>query len=277
MTSAPLTRSGVDHADAARRSRAVGWWFFAEGRLRRELPFLGVTLATAFGNPVLYLVAMGIGLGALVQQPVDGVSYLHFVAPGLVVSTVATTGAGWGTWPIMGGFKWERTYLAAGATAISPVQVALGELVALGLRLLAQAAVFWAIGLAFGAWGLASAWWVIPIATAAGLAFFAPLAAYSATLEDEGLQFNFINRLIVMPMFLFAGTFFPLTAMPPFLQWIGWISPMWHGTQLARIASYGMANEPLLTLGHVAFLVACVVGGMAVAARTFSRRMEKAS
>ena len=75
---------------------------------------------------------------------------------------------------------------AGGATAISPVQVALGELVALGLRLLAQAAVFWAIGLAFGAWGLASAWWVIPIATAAGLAFFAPLAAYSATLAATG-------------------------------------------------------------------------------------------
>ena len=172
----------------------------------------------------------------------------------------------------------DRTLLANERTLMAYLRTGVALMIA-GVTIMhfASRGWFWAIGLAFGAWGLASAWWVIPIATAAGLAFFAPLAAYSATLEDEGLQFNFINRLIVMPMFLFAGTFFPLTAMPPFLQWIGWISPMWHGTQLARIASYGMANEPLLTLGHVAFLVACVVGGMAVAARTFSRRMEKAS
>ncbi len=61
--------------------------------------------------------------------------------------------------------------------------------------------------------------------------------------------------------------------MPLYLQWIGWISPIWHGTQLARIATYGLANPPLLTVVHVAFLVALAVGGLLVARRTYAGRL----
>ena len=274
LAAAPVvTFSGLDHAALARRTRRWGWWHYVLYRHTAERPFLVTALITAIGNPVLYLAAMGLGLGSIVQGPVDGVSYLHFVAPGLLVSTVVTTGANWGTWPIFGGFKWMKNYLAAQATPVSPEQIAGGETVAIAMRLAVQAALFWLIGLAFGAWPTASSLWTIVWATLAAVAMFTPLMAYSATLESEGLEFNFITRLIVMPMFLFAGTFFPLATMPAYLQWIGWLSPMWHGTQLSRMASYGMENLGWLTALHVVFLMACVVVGQVLANRTFTRRL----
>lgn len=270
-----IAERGVDHAALAASSRVRGAWRVAERRFRAEVPFLHTFLLTAFGNPVAYLAAMGIGLGALVQQQVAGVSYLPFVAPALLVSTVCTTGAGWGTWPIMSGFKWEKYYLAASATSVTPGQIADGETIAVAVRLLLQGATFWLLGLPFGAWQ--SPWSVltIPIGTLAGLAFFGPLMAYAATLEDEGLQFNLIQRLVIMPMFLFAGTFFPLEAMPVYTRWIGWISPMWHGTQLARVASFGMPYPPLAVAGHLAVLIAFTVVGLALARRNFFRRVTK--
>ncbi len=264
---------GIDHAVLAERTRRWGWWHFARYRQTAEIPFMATTLATALGNPVLYLSAMGIGLGSLVQQDVAGVSYLHFVAPALLVSTVATTGAGWGTWPMMSGFKWQRYYISAAATPIAPGQIPVGETVALAMRLLLQAVIFWVVGLPFGAWLSPWSWLIVPISVLAALAMFTPLMSYSATLEEEGLEFNFINRLIVMPMFLFAGTFFPLDSMPGYLQWIGWISPMWHGTQLSRMASFSMPYPLWGAVGHLAVLFAFIAVGLAVSRRVFTRRL----
>jgi lipooligosaccharide transport system permease protein len=113
----------------------------------------------------------------------------------------------------------------------------------------------------------------VPIAVLTAAAFGGPLQAFAASLDDEGYQFAFVQRFVVMPMFLFAGTFFPLSVMPIGLQWIGWISPVWHGTQLARQASYG-AVEPLwLTFTHVAALLAMAGVGIAVGRRQYARRM----
>ena len=273
MTSPLVRRHGVDHAALAARARRLGWWSFVEYRVRAAAPFLRTEVATAVGNPLLYLTAMGLGLGAIVDGPVDGVRYLWFVAPALLVATIATTGASWGTWPIFSGFKWEKSYLAAHAAPLGPRQIAAGETVAVALRLLAQGLIFWLLGLAFGAWPGPSALWLVPISVVAGLAMFTPLMAFAATLEDEGLQFVFVQRLVVMPMFLFAGTFFPLSSMPWYLQWIGWVSPMWHGTQLARVASYGMANPAWLTGLHVAVLLGFTATGLALAGRRFTQRL----
>lgn len=274
MTEQPVvTFTGIDHAELAARTRRWGWVQYAFYRDAAERPFLSTSLAVALGNPILYLAAMGLGLGSIVQQPVDGVPYLTFVAPGLLVSTVVSTGAQFGTWPIFGGFKWQMNYLAAQATPLQPAQMAQGETLAIGVRLFAQAMLFWLIGLAFGAWPGAASLAMVPIAMLAGLAMFTPLMAYAATLQEEGLHFNFVQRLIVMPMFLFAGTFFPLSAMPVYLQWIGWISPMWHGTQLARMVSFGLVEPAWLTVLHVVFLLALTVGGLWAAGRTFTRRL----
>lgn len=273
MTDASVSFTGLDHARLAAHTRRWGWLHYARYRQTAEMPFFGSWLALAFGNPLLYLVAMGLGLGSIVDVAVDGVRYLTFVALAMLVATVVTTGAEFGTWPIFGGFKWQLNYIAAQATPVTPTQMALGETVAITVRLVGQATAFWLVGLLFGAWPGPGALMSIVWAVVSALAMFTPLMAYSATLQQEGLQFAFVQRLIVMPMFLFAGTFFPLASMPWYLQWIGWVSPMWHGTQLARAASYGLAEPGWLTAVHIGYLVALVVLGQVVASRSFTRRL----
>lgn len=265
------------HTVMAARARARGTWFYAETVLRGMRAYFWPIMLYAVGQPLLYMVAMGIGLGTLVSSgvgSVDGVDYLTFVAPALLVSTVVMSVSGEMTYPVMQGFKWQRLYYGPVSTPVSPGQIALGHLLAVVIRFLVQSTIFWLIMLAFGAAPSGWSWLVVPIGVLTATAFGAPLQAYASTLTDEGFQFSFIQRFVVMPMFLFAGTFFPLSAMPTYLHWIGWISPVWHGTELARLASYGAPMSPLMLAVHLAFLVACTVTGMLLAVRFYTRRLR---
>ena len=259
-------------------TRRWGWWLYAEYRLINMRAYLQTILIRAIGLPLLYLSSMGLGLGNLVDAGaggVDGVSYLVFVGPGLLVSSIVMEATGEFTFPVMSGFKWQKHYFAAAASPLTPAQIALGEVAAVGLRFIAETVIFWLALLLFGAVVSPASWLVVLIAPLAALAFGAPLLAFAATQTDEGTQFSFIQRFIVMPMFLFAGTFFPLTAMPWYLQWVGWVSPMWHGTQLARVVCYGMANPWWLTVVHLAVLVGCTAGGVWAAIRVFTKRLSR--
>lgn len=265
-------------ARQAGKARRWGWWYQAERRLLGMRAYWTSILGTALITPALYVLEMGIGLGSLVDASsggVAGVPYLVFVAPGLLVSTIVMSASNETSYPVMEGFKWGRLYYARATTAASPRQVALGELLAIFLRMAAEAAVFWLMLVILGAVDPTWSWLMVPIAALAGMAFGAPLAGYAATIEDEGYQFALVQRFIVMPMFLFAGTFYPLDSMPGYLQWIGWISPMWHGTQLSRAVSFGLPLTWLEVLGHLAFLLAVLGAGVAIAVRNFERRLAK--
>lgn len=259
-------------------ARRWGWWYYAEYRLVQMRSYLQTILIAAIGTPLLYLGAMGLGLGNLVDAGsggVAGVPYLVFVGPGLLVSAIVMEASAEFSYPVMGGFKWNKYYYAVQSTPVTPNQIVLGEIAAVGLRFLAQTLVFWLALLNFGAVTSPWSFLVLVIAPLAALAFGAPLMAFAATQEDEGAQFPFIQRFIVMPMFLFAGTFYPLESMPWYLQWIGWVSPMWHGTQLARVVSYDMPNPVWLTVLHAAVLVVCTTVGVFLAARIFTRRLTR--
>ncbi|MFT4295230.1 MAG: ABC transporter permease [Micropruina sp.] len=265
-------------AAQARAGRRWGWWLYAEYRLTSMRAYLQTILIRAIGLPLLYLFSMGLGLGALVNAGaggVDGVSYLVFVGPALLVSSVVMEASGEFSYPVMAGFKWQKHYFAAAASPVAPGQVAVGEVVAVGLRFIPEALLFWLALVGFGAVTSPASVLMVLIAPLAALAFGAPLMAFAATQTDEGSQFAFIQRFVVMPMFLFAGTFFPISAMPGYLQWIGWISPMWHGTQLARVVGFGMANPWWLTALHVVVLLGAAVGGTWLAARLFARRLTR--
>jgi lipooligosaccharide transport system permease protein len=260
----------------ARVARRWGWWFEVEAWMRKFRAYAFSALMYAVGQPLLYMIAMGIGLGTLVQSgagQVDGVEYLVFVAPAILVSTTVMSTSGELTFPVFGGFKWERLYYGPAATAMTPGQIAFGHFFGVMIRFTAQCAVFWLIMLAFGATSSPASILVIPIGVLTAAAFGAPLQAYTSTLENEGFQFSFIQRFIVMPMFLFSGTFFPLSVLPIYLQWIGWISPVWHGTQLARVASYGADVAPWLMVVHVVVLVTLMLLGLAWARRGYTRRL----
>lgn len=273
-----LAYSGRADAPAvtSARARRWGWWFYAEHFLRSSKAYAWSILGYSVGQPLLYFLSLGLGLGSLVDQgvgTVDGVPYLTFVGPAILVSTVVMGASGEMTYPVMGGFKWQRLYYAPISAPVSPAQVATGHFVAVMIRFVLQATVIWLMLLAFGATTSPWSWLTIPVGVLAAGAFGAPLQAYAATLLDEGAQFAFVQRFIVMPMFLFAGTFFPLSAMPAWLQWIGWVSPIWHGTQLARLVSYGAAVSGWLAAVHVAYLGGLLALGVVLSRRRYERRL----
>ena len=262
----------------AASARRFGWLYFAEHMVRQLRSYITSVLFYDLGQIFLYLVAMGMALGALVDantDSVDGVNYLMFVAPALVVSAAVTTASGEMTYPVMGGFKWHRLYFGPSATPLTGGQIAMGHHLVTFLRYLSQSA--FALVLLWGFGALASPWspLLVPIAALTGLAFGAPLQAYAATLKDEGFQFSAIQRFVVMPMFLFAGTFFPQANMPGYLQWIGWISPIWHGTELSRAATYGHAIPAWLVVVHVGYLAVLSVAGLMLARRVYVRRLSE--
>lgn len=267
----------LSSARQAQRTRRWGWWYQAEWRLISMKAYWTSAVGSSLLTPILYLVAMGVGLGTLVDAGsggVAGVPYLTFVAPGLLVSTVVMSAGSEATFPVMDGFKWSKLYFARAATAASPLQVAVGEVVAIGIRFLVEAAIFWLILVVAGVVGLGS-WPMIAVATVAAMALATPLMAYAATLENEGYQFSMVQRFVIAPMFLFAGTFFPLESMPIYLQWIGWISPMWHGTQLARLLGFGLPVSGWMVVVHLVVLLGLTLGGTALASRTFTRRLAR--
>jgi lipooligosaccharide transport system permease protein len=177
------------------------------------------------------------------------------------------------TFPVMDGFKWRRVYYGPHASPLTPKQIAGGHIIAVTLRFLLQSAIYFAAVALFGAspgeWG----WVSILIATLAGLSFGLPLMAYAATIKEDRGQFAMVMRFIVMPLFLFSGTFFPLDTLPLGVRWIGWISPIWHGTELGRVVSYGYEEDPWLTIVHVVFLLILAAAGWVLTKRQFAKRM----
>lgn len=278
-TSAPSSQRRVlSAARQAQKVRRWGWWYQAEWRLFSMKAYLSSVFGWSVLMPVLYVVATGIGLGTLVDDRtggIGGVSYLVFVAPGLLASTAVMSFANEMMFPVMGGFKWQKLYFARAATAASAGQVAAGELVAVGIRSLVESGIFWLVLVALGATTPGWSALMIPIAALAGLAMGAPIAAYSATLANEGFQFSMIQRFVLTPMMLFAGTFYPLETMPSYLQWIGWISPMWHGTQLARLVGFGLPQSALEVATHLLFLVTLAAVGIVFTVRNFTRRLSR--
>jgi lipooligosaccharide transport system permease protein len=237
------------------------------------------TIFSSFLNPVLFLASMGLGLGTYVDRsPSDvlaGVSYLEFLAPGLLAAAAMQSAAFEATFPIMAGLVWQRIFHAMHATPIRPVDIALGSLAWIAIRLTMIATVFTIVIVAFGAANSPLVILGIPAAVLTGMAFAAPIAAFSATQRNVN-KFNAIFRFGILPLFLFSGTFFPIATLPPFIQPIAWLSPLWHGVSLTRGLALGTAaNEPLLMLVHVAILLAIALVGTVLTVRTLSDKLRR--
>ncbi|TAP44503.1 ABC transporter permease [Arthrobacter sp. S39] len=262
---------------SAARARRWGAFYYAEQVLRVMKGYGWSILMYSVGQPVAYLFAMGVGLATLVDAEdagaFGGVSYLAFIAPALLVSAAVMTAANEFTFPVMGGFKWRRTYYGPHASPLTPEQIAAGQIIAVTLRLLLQSAIYFAAVALFGASPSGWGWAGIVVATLAGLAFGLPLMAYSASIREDKGQFALVMRFIVMPLFLFSGTFFPLDTLPWAVRWIGWISPIWHGTELGRVFSYGYQEPPVLTVIHFVVLMALAALGWVLTRRQFVRRL----
>jgi lipooligosaccharide transport system permease protein len=234
--------------------------------------------ATVIGsviNPVFYLGALGVGIGTLVNRTGGeslGMPYIDFVAPGLLAATAMQIAAGEATWPVMGSFRWTRQYFAMASTPLGVRDIVTGHQLWMTTRVASTSAVYLAVIAAFGA--VESFWAVLalPAAVLVGVAFSAPLAAYAAT-KDSDAAFIPIYRFLILPLFLFSGTFFPVSRLPPPLEWIAYATPLWHGVDLCRELTLGTV-EPLRALGHVAYLSVLASAGILWAGRTYARRLR---
>jgi lipooligosaccharide transport system permease protein len=232
------------------------------------------TLGTSLVNPILYLTALGIGLGTLVdktQNAPGGVPYLDFVAPGLLAAAAMQTAVTESTWPVMAAIKWSRVYYAMIATPLTERDAFVGHQLFVVTRVFTAAAAYLAIITAFGA---VSSWFallVVPVAVLLGTAFSMPMAALSARVEDDRV-FVTIFRFLIVPMFLFSGSFFPVTQLPLAFELAAYVTPIWHGVELCRMLTLGNV-ELWAALGHAGYLLAWTVVGFELARRSYRRRL----
>jgi lipooligosaccharide transport system permease protein len=239
-----------------------------------------IWLSNAVGSllqPYLYLLGMGVGVGSLIDRGdnadrlLDGTSYLGFLAPALIATTAMMTCATEAMWPLMDGFKWGQVFYAITATPVRPSEVMSGTALWLATRVILSSGAVTLVLALFDdtrSWGLVYA---LGFAVLTGLAYAVPMAAWTST-RDSDSSFPAILRFGLIPMFLFAGVFYPIDQLPAWLRPVAYVTPLYHGVELCRDAVLEQL-ELGPTLVHVAVLVGVVVAAWVVATRTFTRRL----
>jgi len=219
------------------------WWL----QVRRTLPTM---VASSVLLPLGYLASLGLGIGHYVTGAptwLHGATYAAWLAPGLLASTAAQAGAGDSLWPVLGAMKWVGQYKAQTASPLSATDALYGHLAYVASR--------------------------IGFAVLCGAAVAAPTMAFSITRETDN-SFSVVNRFVITPMFLFAGTFFPTARMPLPFQVAAWLTPIWHGVTLARGLMLP-GTSVVLMLANTAYLVALLVLGLVVAGRLYRDRLAR--
>lgn len=232
------------------------------------------TLTSTFVSPVLFLIALGLGLGAFIDQsggdPIPGVSYAQFVGPALLMTQAMQAGIFECSYPLMGKFEWRRTFYGILNTPVSVGSLFAGEVLWLAFRIGVGAVGFYVALLIFGLAASPVGVVIVPVAILTGLAFALPMFAFTATiLKDE--PFSLIFRFIQIPLFLFSGAFFPISSLPPLLQVVAWLTPIANGIAIARAATLGVLGPA--DLPHLAVILAWVLVGGAIALRQTRRRL----
>ena len=232
---------------------------------------------SSFLMPLLYVLAMGVLLGGFVDRgdaSLEGApSYLAFVAPGLVAAHAMQTATGEVTWPVMGMIKWHRTYYAMTATPLAVVDIVTAQLLFVAFRVATSCGVFLLVMAPFGVFdsvlGVIGAWFVV---TLVGMAFATVFFAYSATIRsDQG--FALIYRVLVIPLFLFSGAFFPIENLSAPLEWAARVTPLWHGVDLTRMLVLGNVDGSAAFV-HLVYLLVLTAVGWWLAVRRLDRRLE---
>jgi lipooligosaccharide transport system permease protein len=223
------------------------------------------------GEPLLNLVALGFGLGKVVPN-LDGMTYAEFIAPGLVVSTVMYTATFECTFGSYTRLETQGTYDAILATPIEISELVVGEILFGALKACFGGTIVLLVATAFGLVPSWTAVFVVPVAFLAGL-LFSGMGIVVSGLSRSYEVFNYYFTLVIAPMYLFSGVFFPLSRMPEWVQGASQIVPLTHVVALSRSLVRGTPNAALgmHVLAVVGFLtIACVLG-----LRTMRKRLVR--
>jgi lipooligosaccharide transport system permease protein len=226
---------------------------------------------SSFVLPLLTMLGFGVGVGAYVTGGVQGVPYLDWLVPGLIASTATQVAMGDSTWPVLGSFAWTRSYFGQASAPLRVADILDGHLAFVALRAISGAGAFLVVATAFGTM---HSWWApatLPIAALLGLAVAAPTFAYASTVRSDS-YLAILFRVGMIPMSLFSGVFFPIESLPAVVRWIAYVLPLWHGVDLNRAATLGIAPSWSIS-GHLAYLAAWAALGWWLAYRQFRKRL----
>ena len=232
------------------------------------------TVLSAFIGPLLYLLALGVGLGKLVSGSSElpgGVTYVSFVAPGVLAATAMQNAFTEGTFPVFGSFKWFGNYITAAYTPQRPQDIFAGHAALALARIVGIEAVFFGFMGVFGTLHSPLAALALPAAILTAVAFLLPIMAFTMTLENEsGLSTMF--RFVSIPLFLFSGTFFPWQQLPGWAHPLVYATPLWHGVELCRSLTLGTATWGG-SLAHVGYLAGLAGLGYGLGRISYRRRL----
>ena len=260
------------------RIKSRGAYSVAESRILNMRKFIPVVVSIAVANPTLYLVAVGLGVGKLINNHsggVDGVKYLTFLAPALLATAAIQTAMDETVFTTIQGFKWGKVFYAMNATPLSGRQIANGVFLSSFLRAAFSTVVYGVVIDLFGGFSSARGWFAVLVGLLAGSAFGALMLGVSAWIRNDDQFFNILGRFIMMPLFLFSGTFYQLSTLPIYLRWVGWASPIWHATELGRYMTYGHHISVVMFIVHFGYLIAMLAFGMWLAYREFEKRLSE--
>lgn len=279
MSTTPYSRVGSLQLVQLSRVFRYGAFYVAATRIRTMWKWKWSILGEAIVNPMFYLLSIGIGIGKFVNahqsHGVDGVSYLTFLAPALLASACIVGAVNEVMFPTLEGFKWNKNFYAMYSTPISSKQIADGILISAMARALLGTVLYYAALLIFGGVSGFHSLLLLPSTLLFALSFAALMMGICAAVENSDLLMNFVNRLLIMPLFLFSGTFYSLKSMPIFLQWIGWLSPLWHATEVGREISYGQHISLTFNLFHFLYFFLMLTFGIKHTRYRFAKRLSK--
>lgn len=263
---------------STRRPRRIAWWYFTEYRLLATSKWVISILLFGLVTPLLYVFAIGLGVGSLVDAKVsgvDGVDYLTFLGPALLAAAAIQGAQDETTFPVIQGFAWSKGFFAVNSTPTTGIDIANGVMAVAAIRVFVTTGLYAGVLVALGSIEIDRVLPIYLVVCLAALCYGAVIMAASSYVTENGHFIEIINRLVIFPMFMFSGTFFPLESLPIFLQIFGWLSPLWHASDLARTISYAGDTPVWLTALHVGYLTLWAVGGLALAYRQFTARLAK--
>ncbi|MDQ3784620.1 MAG: ABC transporter permease [Actinomycetota bacterium] len=224
--------------------------------------------------PVLFLSAMGLGLGSLVDpttQAFEGAGYLAFFATGMLAAHCMQSAVASSSYPMMSKLTWQRNYEAMLAAPLEVRDIFFGELTWIGATLAQQTIPFFVVMVLFGIFDSPLSVLAIPAAVLTGLGFAAAVMAFTATLKTDE-AFTWLFRFVVTPLFLLSGTFFPIDVLPSWAVVTAQLTPLYHGIELIRgvtISKLSMFSG----LVHLAYLVVFLAIGIMLGVRNLTHRL----
>lgn len=224
-------------------------------------------MISGFVEPVLYLVAMGIGLGSLIGTVAgpggEEIGYANYIAPALLAVSAMNGAVYDSTMNVFFKLNFAKLYEGMLATSLGPLDVALGEILLALLRGAMYATGFTAVMAAMGL--VTSPWALLMIPAAVVVAFgFASFGMAVTSYMKTFQQLDWVS-FIMLPMFLFSATFYPLSVYPEGIQWVIQALPLWHGVEMMRQLSVGLLSWS--TAGHLLYFVVMIGLGLVVTTR----------